>query len=541
MPTGLLAAVDEIFLTKLCSNVPAPAERKLKEKFFCVFADDCQCRSFRSVNFRGRVMLAGQVKATDAEVALSERDHLFDRGDSAGPANETDGDPLEGLDVRAQTARLREAFETSDLTELQAAVSQPQPNQGSILGRLGWRALKSAVGLAIVAIAGVGPVQRLLELSSVEAVVNARLVSLRAPIEGKVEGTDLPATIGTEAPKGRPMLRISNSRTDRARLDDLQRTVEQSEAERPIIARRLVRLKEVQDQVLQQARAFQTGRIRELEARIADLKAQASASEASESEATSTFERTKSLAASGYQTAVALERAERDAKIASQNQKSLSHRLFAVAVELEAARRGEYVGDSYNDRPSSLQHADDISIRIAETESELGAHDQRLAKLRSALDAEATRYSELSRAVLSSPADAMVWEVLVSPGEEVSKGQDLMRLLDCSGAVVSVTVRESVFNQLQIGDKAQFRFSGQSKKRYDGTIVRMSGSAAPPDNLAIQTTGSTSGGYRVAVSVPELAAARCGVGRGGTVVFNPSASSGMLQSLRDAISFFLPS
>jgi hypothetical protein len=139
-----------------------------------------------------------------------------------------------------------------------------------------------------------------------------------------------------------------------------------------------------------------------------------------------------------------------------------------------------------------------------------------------------------------SPIDALVWEVLVSPGEQVRKGQDLLRLLDCSGALVTVTVRESVFNRLRIGDKAQFRFSGQSD-RYNGTIIRMSGSAAPPDNLAIQPTGLSSGGYRIAVSVPDLASTECGVGRTGTVVFNASAGSGgTLQSLRDAISLFLP-
>src|ERR1700736_1454902 len=235
-----------------------------------------------------------------------------------------------------------------------------------------------------------------------------------------------------------------------------------------------------------------------------DLKAQASATEASESEAASTLARTKALAASGYQTTVAVERAERDAKVAAQTQKSLNHRLFASVVELEAARRGEYVGDSYNDRPSSLQHADELSVRIAETEAQLGSLDQRLTRLHAALDAETSRYSEFSNAVLSSPTDARVWEILVSPGEEVRKGQDLLRLLDCSGTLVTVTVRESVFNQLRIGDQAQFRFSGQSGK-HNGTIVRMSGSAAPPDNLAIQPTGLSSGGYRIAVSVPDLA------------------------------------
>jgi multidrug resistance efflux pump len=486
-------------------------------------------------------MVAERKKAPIGEIELS-KSSTFGRSASGapiGPVGETVGDRLPGLDVRAQSALLQEAFEPPDPLNLDTPSSTPSPQRGSIVARYGWRALKSALGLGVVIIAGVGPVQRLLEFSSVEAVVNARLVSMRAPIDGRIE--DFAPTIGAATPRGRLMLHISNSRADRTRLDDLQRLIDQTEGERPAIAKHLTRLKELHEQVSQQARAFQAGRIRELEERMMDLKAQASATEASEFEAASTLARTKTLAATGYQTTVAVERAERDAKVAVQNQKSLNHRLFASVVELEAARRGEYVGDSYNDRPSSLQHADDLSVRIADAEAELNSREQRLAKLHAALDAEAARYSELSNAVLSSPIDAQVWEVLVSPGEEVRKGQDLLRLLDCSGALVTVTVRESVFNQLRTGDKAQFRFSGRSD-RYNGTIVRMSGSAAPPDNLAIQSTGLSSGGYRIAVSVPDLASAEhCGVGRTGTVVFNASAGSGgTLKSLQDAVSFFLP-
>jgi multidrug resistance efflux pump len=480
-------------------------------------------------------MVAEQKKAPNTEIDPSKSPALglSASADPVGPIGETVADRLAGLDVRAQSALLQEAFETPDPLELDTPSTILSPRRSGFVARYGWRALKSALGLGVVIIAGFGPVQRLLEFSSVEAVVNARLVSLRAPIDGRIE--DFAPTIGAVTPRGRFMLHISDSRADRTRLDDLQ-----TEGERPAIAKRLTRLNELYEQVSQQARAFQAGRIRELEERRMDLKAQATATEASEFEAASTLARTKTLAASGYQTTVAVERAERDAKVTAGTQKSLNHRLFASEVELEAARRGEYVGDSYNDRPSSLQHADELSVRIAEAEMELSSRDQRLAKLHVALDAEAARYSELSNAVLLSPIDALVWEVLVSPGEQVRKGQDLLRLLDCSGALVTVTVRESVFNRLRIGDKAQFRFSGQSD-RYNGTIIRMSGSAAPPDNLAIQPTGLSSGGYRIAVSVPDLASTECGVGRTGTVVFNASAGSGgTLQSLRDAISLFLP-
>jgi multidrug resistance efflux pump len=484
-------------------------------------------------------MVAEAKKAPSIE-AESFKTSPLDVSASAGPVPEKVVERLTGLDVRAQSALLQEAFKKPEPLLPDAPLPNPSPERRGIVSRMAWRALKSVLGLGVVIVAGVGPVQRLLEFSSVEAVVNARLVTLRAPIDGRIADVDFVPNIGAMAPKGRFMLRVSNGRADRSRLDDLQRLVDQAESDRPSVAIRLARLKEIYEQISSQARAFQAGRVRELEERVMDLKAQASATEASELEAASTLSRTRALAESGYQTTVAVERAERDAKVAVQNQRSLSHRLFASVVELEAARRGEYVGDSYNDRPSSLQHADELSVRVAETEAELNSRDQRIASLHAALDAEAARYSELSNVELTSPIDAQVWEVLVSPGEEVRKGQDLLRLLDCSGAIVTATVRESVFNRLRLGDKAQFRLSGQSG-RYDGTIVRMSGSAAPADNLAIQPTALSSGGYRIAVSVPDIASTQCGVGRTGTVVFNPSgASGGTLQSLRDAVSFFLP-
>ena len=167
-----------------------------------------------------------------------------------------------------------------------------------------------------------GPLQRLLELSSTEAVVNARLVSLRAPVDGRIE--DFAPTIGTAVSRGRLVLHITNRRADRGRLDDLQRMVDQIEGERPAIARRLARLKEIHEQIARQARAFQAGRIQELEERVLDLKAQVSATEVSEAEAASTLARTRVLAVSGYQTTVAVERAERDAKVARHIPKSPS-------------------------------------------------------------------------------------------------------------------------------------------------------------------------------------------------------------------------
>jgi multidrug resistance efflux pump len=454
-------------------------------------------------------------------------------------ANSPPDDRAGSLDARAQSALLQEAFE-APTPGLDEAVASPTRGRTVLNSIWSGRVLKSAIGLAIVAVVGVGPMQRLFEFSSVDAVVNARLVSLRAPIDGKLADSPLSPAIGATAGKGTTLFRITNSRADRARLDDLRRLIDQIESERSSIVGRLDRLKELYEQIFEQTRAFQAGRIQELEARVMDFKSQVEAAAATQVEATSTLERTRTLVASGAQTKIALERAQRDATIAAETETSVRHRLFAAEVELEASRRGQYIGDTYNDRPSSRQQADELSIRIAEAEAELSARDRRLNGLQAGLRDEAARYADLSDVVLSAPIDARIWEVLVSPGEEVRRGQDLLRLLDCSGALVTTTVRESVYNQLRIGDKAQFRFSDQSKL-YNGQVVRTSGMASPPDNLAIQPSGPSSAAYRVTVSIPELASTQCGVGRTGKVVFQAAAgSSGIMDLIRSGLSFIVP-
>jgi biotin carboxyl carrier protein len=469
----------------------------------------------------GRQGGARRAKAHDPQPSTSDQHEPT----ALGGMTETEvSRKLGPLDIRAQAALLRRAFDNVDIDRGGSDDSVLSPERRALISQWGWRTAKIAAGLAILALAGVGPVQRLFEASSVDAVVNARLVTLRAPFDGTVEVIAGFPTIGAQAHAGGPLLHISNPRADQSRIDDLVRLIDQITGERMAIQGRLTRLRELHGTILKQVDAFQAGRIKELEARSMDLRAQVAGAEAMRVEAESTLERIKALAATGVQSKAALERAQRDAALANETARALDHRLTAVEVELAAARRGEYVGDTYNDRPSSRQQADELSIRIAESEAELRSRDQRLAKLRDQFAAERDRHESLSNVLLRAPIEGRVWEVLVSPGEEVRRGQDLVRLLDCSGTVITSTVRESVFNRLQIGDAAQFSFSDQPGT-YKGYIIRMSGIAAPPDNLAIQSSSLASGAYRITVAAPDLAVAKCGIGRTGRVVFEPNSAA----------------
>src|SRR5579864_6768455 len=78
-----------------------------------------------------------------------------------GAGSDAASDRLAGLDVRAQSALLQEAFQAPYTVESETSATTPSPQRGSIFSRYGSRAVKSALGLLIVAVAGVGPVQRL--------------------------------------------------------------------------------------------------------------------------------------------------------------------------------------------------------------------------------------------------------------------------------------------------------------------------------------------------------------------------------------------
>ena len=78
------------------------------------------------------------------------------------------------------------------------------------------RAAKIAAGALIVAVFGWIPLQTVLQSSSVEAVINSRVVTLRAPIDGEISAPDATLLESGVVPQGRMVLRIVNARATAA-------------------------------------------------------------------------------------------------------------------------------------------------------------------------------------------------------------------------------------------------------------------------------------------------------------------------------------
>jgi multidrug resistance efflux pump len=411
----------------------------------------------------------------------------------------------------------------------------PSPTKVGIFSKLRARqGLKSLVAVAVALALGWIPLQRLLATTSAEATVNARLVKLRAPIEGKVSIVAAALAVGEQVDANEPLLRVDNLRADRGKLDDLRRTISALTFETEALTKRVDQLKGSEASLLAQRDAFQEGRIRQLESRAAEIKLQITSAEAMHADAAQALERSKKLNVSGSQTIATLLHAERDFKTSQLAIEAARTRLAGNSIELESARKGLFVGDSYNDVPRSAQRLDEVRQQILDATSKIHEDEGRLEYLKKELATEQETLSNHLTADVNSTVRGRIWEVLTANGEEVSTGQELLRVLDCAGAVVTATVSEAVYNKLWVGQTAHFRLRGESKD-YPGTVVGLTGISAAGSNFAIDQTGLTREPYHVTVAVPDLAARReCNVGRTGQITFDTSATASADEMVKTA-------
>jgi multidrug resistance efflux pump len=252
--------------------------------------------------------------------------------------------------------------------------------------------------------------------------------------------------------------------------------------------------------------------------------AELNAAKAQYEDARQSFERDKQLRAEGFQTVSALLHAERDMKVAATNIDAVRNRQQANEIELDGARKGFFIGDSYNDRPQSAQQLDEVGQQITELASQLEERTSRIAYLEEELATETSAFAKRAEADVTATVSGRVWEVLTANGEKAHEGQDLLRVLDCGGAVVTATVSESDYNELWIGQPTTFQMRGENRE-YPGSVVALTGLTPAGSNFAIEQAALRREPYHVTVAVPGLAALKeCNVGRTGRVTFDSSAS-----------------
>ncbi len=306
--------------------------------------------------------------------------------------------------------------------------------------------------------------------ASADAVINARLTTVRAPIAGRVSIER--RSLGTHIAQGEPIGSIVDPIVDDIRLNDL--LLEQALAKAELGRQRAVigALKTSIEELSTRATAYRRQRVRQLEARSAFGESGASSA--------------------------------------------------AGEIELESARQGIFLGDGYNDAPFSGQRLVDLDLRLEEMRASLKAQEARIMALDDRVKSERLRVNKLAAHQLASNARGIVWEAPAGNGEIVQRGQDLIRLVDCGSSIVTLSVTEGVYNRLRLGDGGTFRLDTDGRT-FQGSVTRLAGSGAATiyRNLAIAPSEKHLERYDVTLLSQSLrdSDVGCAIGRTGRVFF----------------------
>ena len=396
--------------------------------------------------------------------------------------------------------------------------AQPGPGTAAYDRALTRRLIKIALGIALLAALGWVPLRAMLTPTSVEALVNARVNTIRSPIEGIVDSAPDGAR-GWSASEPAPGLRIIEPLAEHSRLDDLERQRNVIDTE----ARQLERQSELTAAALGtldvQVKKFRDARLRLLDARLSALEALRAAAAAKAADAKAAQRRADALSKSGAFTAAESDRRLYDWVAASSTETAETKRYDETKVERDAIAEGLFVGDSYTDSPNSQQRTAELKLKVGELEAQAISARSQIMLLDAQIAEERIRFREKSEATVNLPSNGRVWEMLTAPGERVSKGQDLMRVLDCSRVLVSANVEESVYNRLEVGGLARFRPLQRGAEAYDGVIVNLTGSATASGNFAIPFAAIRKSPFYVTVALNGLNDGACAIGRTGTVTF----------------------
>jgi len=393
------------------------------------------------------------------------------------------------------------------------------------------RLAKLVLGAALLSVAGLTTYQQLVVRVSREAVVNARTVSIRAPIDGIIKaGANAP---GAAVRAAVAIGQVEDPTADDGRAFQLQIEVGATEREREAASRRVVDLERARTEAMAQAEAYRLGRVRQVELRIEEARASFAAAKAKEAETLASERRGNALRGDGYMAQATYETLFHAREVAQQQSIAAQKRIDTLTVELDAARGGTYLGDNYNDVPSSVQRARELAVRIDETKVMIDQLQQKADTLVAQLAVERGRLQSRSSAALASPIDGNLWTVQAAPGEYVRKGQELFTVLDCSTVVVTASVSERNYNELRLDEPVRFRVSGTGRE-YSGKITQL-GLTSTGRSFAISPEERR---HQVAVQLADLdrnTSDSCAVGRTGELIFEGSGggfSARLIESVR---------
>lgn len=367
------------------------------------------------------------------------------------------------------------------------------------------------IGLALIILALWVIVGEQMSGASANAVVNAPISTVRAPVTGKITLRDRP--LGSAINRQEEMGSVVGTMVDDVRLNDLIMEQAFAAAEIEHARARLAALESQIEGLSERRDVFQRKRLEELTTLLSHARTRLQLLQD-----TAPDDGPETVLSGQGQPA-----SEGTSRVAGIAVDLAQERIDELEIALNAATSGVFLGDGFNDAPYSEQYRTTLFTEQDRLTADMALAEARLAAIAARIGRERLRQNLLGAAAMESTVNGQLWDVLAADGEIVERGQDVLRLADCDRAIVTLSVSENIYNRLKIGDAATFRLS-EGGRVLAGTITRMAGSGAATvyQNLAVAPSQRHLERFDVALLVPDLrnvADLRCSIGQTGRAFF----------------------
>lgn len=403
------------------------------------------------------------------------------------------------------------------------------------MGRKG----RIVLGCGLLGLGAWSVVPGMLHPISTDAVVNAEVVTIRAPVDGRLY-TGQGLGVGDRVEQGEALAHVRADRPETGRRDGLslelaaQRQLAEAlgAEDRELaaldgeLARRGAAYGKVQQQRLTHART-------EAEAELRSARADSARAEAE-------LERKRSLAAKDLVAPVAVQAALAAAAAARAKVEAQQATMARLAAEADGLRRGVFVSAASDDSSYSGQRRDEIRVKRAARKVEAAQAQIRVRELARQLATEEQQAARLSDAVLSAPVTGVVWQRFAAEGDAVRSGDPVAGVVDCDRLFLSAVLPKRYFSELRSGDRAKVRLNGgDGTSRAVVQSVRAAGSTQANGTAAV--TPAAIEGEEVVVTlalrddrVGNRSDNLCQVGQRATVTFDVAAFRPLVNSMAAA-------
>jgi multidrug resistance efflux pump len=342
--------------------------------------------------------------------------------------------------------------------------------------------------------------------STSRAMINARLVNVRAPYPGEV--AEVAVKTGDAVTAGQPLLRVEQPHPD-------QRPLAKLRLEGAALARRVeslttqhYKLDNQHRELLSSLDAYRKFYADRLEHKLTEARGAHEAAKAKRQVSERQYARQLKLLDAG--TGSVEDKQLIEAQLALD--RGLEEQSCAIVkqheAELTALGKGVFLGsrDGSHGLPYQRQRVDELAVMTAEVETELATAREQLEQNARQVKVETDLLAARTSQQVKAPIDGLVFRRLADAGTHIENKAPVMQLVDPQQVFVEAVVGRRDFQAIQAGDPVRIRLDG-AWTWFDGRVAHKRGlwsdRAAEGEFAATLPPASKDGDYRVVITMDQ--------------------------------------